>query len=799
MEVIGNQAIRFADIEVDPRGGSVRRNGEEVRLRSKSLQVLVYLIEQRDRLVSKEELLQQVWKDTAVTDDVLVQSIVEIRRALGDSSQRPRFVKTIPKAGYRFISSVEEAWANPASGAVVIEEATSFEIEFDREIPDPLPATRAVAGQLIGSPLAQKRHHRLWLIAATSAVLIAAIALAVYFGWQAHKANQPVAEATLTPTAGKLSIAVMYFENQSGQTDMDWLREGLADMLITDLSRSNRFAVLSREQLYLLLDRNGYKPGDKIRLDDALEIARKSHAEAIAIGSFARLGDKIRLNVQLHDSRTGQLLASEALTASRPEDIFAQIDLLSIKLAAHLGITPESQDAQASLSRVMTDNLEAYRYYSLALEKAHGYHSAEAIALWEKAVALDPQFAMAYARIGYTYALVRVNEHARAKPYLERAFQLSSRLSEKDKLYIRAWYAQASRDPDEAVRTFYEIIAHYPQETEAYLRLGFLLTGSQERYAESLRVLEQGVAVDPDAKDLYNQLGFAYHRGGRYDEAITAHLRYVQLAPNEPNAYDSLGMSYNEAGRYDEAIAAFDRALALNADFHFANRHKGDAFFLLGRYRDALGQYERYLQVAPSDWDRAMACNLIARVHLARNEIAKAEAAARQELSYQNDFGGTMLVALARGDLQAAEKLQARWRESGTNPKPALAMDEQTRQYLLGLCALKAGRAEEATAYFKVAQRAAMNYWNIDTTVACLAQAYVALGRTDEAIAEYETLIKVNPNWPMAHYYLARAYEQKGERERAREEYDRFLQIWNRADSDIPEVIAARTQRASLS
>src|SRR4030095_2649397 len=104
-----NQPIyRFADIEFDPARNCLRRAGQEQVLRQKSQQVLLYLIEHRERSVSKEELLQKVWEGTAVTDDALVQIIVELRRLLGDDARQPRFIRTIPKAGYHFIGPVEE-------------------------------------------------------------------------------------------------------------------------------------------------------------------------------------------------------------------------------------------------------------------------------------------------------------------------------------------------------------------------------------------------------------------------------------------------------------------------------------------------------------------------------------------------------------------------------------------------------------------------------------------------------------------------------------------------------------------
>src|SRR6185436_7647313 len=118
---------------------------------------------------------------------------------------------------------------------------------------------------------------------------------------------------------------------------------------------------------------------------------------------FARLGEQIRIDAQLYDGLDGQLLAAERLVVDQPAQILSQVDLLSAKLASHLG--GSEQPASPGLTSVMTDNLGAYRYYSMGVEKAQGLENPEAIALFEKAVVLDPGFAMAHARIGYTYVV----------------------------------------------------------------------------------------------------------------------------------------------------------------------------------------------------------------------------------------------------------------------------------------------------------------------------------------------------------------------------------------------------------
>ncbi|MBA3599911.1 MAG: tetratricopeptide repeat protein, partial [Acidobacteria bacterium] len=498
----------------------------------------------------------------------------------------------------------------------------------------------------------------------TALILLAALALSFYFIPKLWQSEQSPAAIALSQTPGKKTLAVMFFENQSRSAELDWLREGLADMLITNLSRSEKLTVLSRQQLHILLERAGHKTGDEINLEKARDVARKSGAEVFVIGSFARLGEKVRLDVRLHNAETGRLEIAESLTVEKPEQILTEIDLLSFKLANRFGVD-EAEENRANLAAAMTNNLEAYRYYSLALEKAQGLHKMETLELLEKAVALDPEFAMAHARIGHTYA-VTWGWADKAKPHLERAFALSDRLTEKDRLYITAWYAIANLDYPAAIQSFREIIQKYPMETEAYLRLGYLLRG-EEQFDDAISVLRQGLAIDLESPALYNALGLLYSLLGRHDEAIAMHERYVTLEPQEANAHDSLGMSYQWAGRYEEAIAEYNRALELNRNFEIAHVHLGTAHFQTGRYAAAIDWFKKYIAVAPSEMESARGYAHIAHVYRKQKKLAAAAQAAQQAIK-KNEFyiWETIVIALERGDRATARKFEKQlFAESG--------------------------------------------------------------------------------------------------------------------------------------
>lgn len=756
MNTLEKQIYRFDDVVIDAERGTVTRNGEELPLRTKSFQVLLYLIENRSQDLEKDRIIRDVWRDTAVVDDVLVQSIKDIRRVLGDDPHRPRFIRTLPKHGYRFIGS-----------------------------PDP-PATvphgpeKRFASNFISRPV---------LLVSLMAIAMFLVVSVVGFQLLNRRASAgPNIELPYAP--GKISLAVMFFENQSKDAELDWLREGLADMLITDLSRTERFSVLSRGQLSSLLERTGQDAAGKLGVDDALSIARQTNTSAVVTGSFAKLGDKVRLDVQLHDAKTGKLTASETITVEKADDILTQIDLLSLKLTSHLG-SDGSSEKGSGLASVMTNNLEAYRYYSLGVEKADTLHNQDAIQMLQKAIAIDPAFAMAHARIGYAYA-VTGNEPDKGKPYLEKAFQLSERLTEKDRLNIAAWYAMANHDYQSAIDQFRQIAAKYPLDTETYYRLSRLLRG-EGQMEEAVNILEAGLAVDPNEKNLYNGLGGILSVLGRHDEAIAAHQRYVALAPNEPNAYDSLGGTYQWAGDYSSAIANYDQALRLNPDFEVAVIHLANTHFQIGQYQKALDLYRRYIDKAPSTSEAARGYGTIALVHLKKGDLPAAEKAAREVYKIKKEWAHILhIINAEKGGSTRASELEERFFADYMPFGRGGPNSRRLEFYYRGYFALKKGDSDTALRNFQQAVQNLPQPWDIDAYEDCLANAYLELGRPGEAAAEYQRILQLNPNYPLAAFHLGQAYELLGENDKARQSYLRFLESWQNADGDIPEITTAQ-------
>jgi DNA-binding winged helix-turn-helix (wHTH) protein/predicted Zn-dependent protease/TolB-like protein len=725
---------RIDELEVDAARGCLRRAGQDVHLKPKAFQLLIYLLAQRERLVTKEELIAFLWKDTAVSDDSLAQCVAELRRALGDSPRNPLYLKTYPRRGYRFVGEVEEV---RQTDLVASEQITTVQIreEYHDEPP--------------------RRPNRLaWILAA---LLVVSTATAAWLWWGRN--GPPAARS------GKRQIAVLRFENRSGQAELDWLRDGLPDMLTTTLSRSNGLDVLSREQVSLWLGRVGDNG-----LAAALEIARRSHAQAAVLGSFQKAGESIRIDARAYDG-SGALVAAESITVSKVESILTQVDFLSARLAQRLASRDATKDRRL-LSSLMTDNLEAYRYYVLGLAKAEAIHIDEAVQLFQKAVQLDPNFAMAYARIGYAYAVPGSRPDV-GRPYLEKAFRMSAKLTEKDRRQIVAWYAIANRDYQEAIRGYSALVAAYPNETEPYYRLALVLRG-ESRHEEGVDALRQALAIDPEDAKLANSMATLLSEMGRHDEAIEMAQRYIAMATADVNAYDSLGLAYQFAGEYDKSLAAFAKGLESSPDFEITRLHRAITWMEMGREREALAECLARAEAATSN--QARYWQMAAWLYWRRGKTAEAMRALAKYHQFEPNRSSWIPVD---GSAIPVDSGQTAWAR-------------RWRAYYLAERARMENRPDARMEHLREAMRYKPSWATPETLEDALADRYFEAGRLDDAIAEYERALKLYPGMARARLHLAQAYRRAGHDRASKEQFRQFLDLWKHADADLPEIAEAR-------
>ena len=725
----------------------MRRAGRDIHLKPKAFQILLYLVANRDRLISREELLQQFWKDTVVGEDVLAHSIAEVRRALGDSPREPLYLKTVPKRGYRFVGEVEEIGAEPV---VAREQITT--IQLREEYSDDAP------------------ERRQWRWPASALVLLIGLLTAGVLAWRWFAGARPDGGAE------RRVVAILPFDNRSGQSNLEWLREGLPDMLATTFLRSRSLDVVSREQAYTR------RKAENKELRTDIELARAAHAQAVVIGSFSNIGSSIRVDARMYDTARGTLLASDDIVVGGVDRILTEIDTLATRLGGRLGPRSRDHDGRV-LTSLMTDNLEAYRYYSLGLDKAEAAQTREALELFQKALALDPGFVMAQARIGYAYAVAN-GFVEKGRPYLEKAFRMSAKLTDRDRRHIYAWYAIANQDYQRAIRRYTELLNEYPNDLEAYNRIAVLLRG-ESRHEEALRYLHREAAMNPEDPQVYNRLSEVYSEMGRHDEAIAAAQRYIAVAPDDANAYDSLGLAYYMAGQYDRALQAYSRALAVNPDFGIVPLHRALAYWALGRVNDAV--HESMVESGHGS-EHLTGCRGLGQatyILWRSGKLADARTLAARRTS-DCDPRLFDLVLGARVEPQPAVISITGFMGRGSR------FGQRTRFFYASEYAKAQVRREERLAHLRQLLGVRPAWAEMEIWEDTLGDAYLELGRVDEAIHEYERALKLFPRLARARYHLGQALVRKGQREAAKMQFQEFLRLWNGADRDLPEVVEAQ-------
>jgi len=266
---------------------------------------------------------------------------------------------------------------------------------------------------------------------------------------------------------------------------------------------------------------------------------------------------------------------------------------------------------------------EALRRYREGVRKADRFHHEEALKDFRAAVDRDPDFALAWLRMSW----VAGNQEA-SNEHLERAAALMYKVTEAERLHIRATRAERAGRVEEALDLRRRILERYPRDPRAHYRLGmtFWMTDS----AAGIPHMEKAVRLDPDLDVAWNMLGYLYAEQGRLEEAARAHRRYVKLLPNEPNAHDSYAETLLKAGRFEQSIAQYERALEFDPSFTWSRLGIGHNLVFLGRYDEAKAAYARALEKADSPQDRYQAASwLVTWAVYANREAAALEAADR--------------------------------------------------------------------------------------------------------------------------------------------------------------------------
>ena len=395
------------------------------------------------------------------------------------------------------------------------------------------------------------------LIPAAAVLLLGALAL----GWWLTRHGTFRQEAA----EGHKSLAVLYFTNLSQDPSLDWLNRGLTEMLTTNLAQVKGLDVLSTQRVYAELQRMGKKDATELDSATTMEVARNTDADAFITGTLLRVGPKqLRLDVQVQDSQSGQILFSDKVEAPDVQGIFSMVDEVTGRVAQRLLPAANMATGAPSIEEAATSNVEAYRHYELGLDLAHRILMPEAVHEFEEAVQLDPQFALAWWQLAGGYEAL--GDLRKSREMWAKVEQLQSRLPRQYQMEFQAQEAFRAGDDAGAQKLLESLLKEFPRQDEARAGLAESLRygGEPDR---AVAVAKEGLQLDPKNDELLNEAIYTQAATGNLAGALQADDQYIALRPNDPNPWDDRGDVFYILNHDDEALEAYHKALAMKPDF----------------------------------------------------------------------------------------------------------------------------------------------------------------------------------------------------------------------------------------
>ena len=551
----------LGDLVLEPKTRHLSKGGVPVHLTRKPFQVLLYLVEHHDRLVTRRELLDNFWEGHDVYDETLTKCVGAIRKALDDQTERPRFIETHWSEGYRFVCQVEEQLIPPETNLheigktqgvklAVAEEGNHDALSADQEnvflppLAQPLPVAKS------------KRFSRRVSLAVICA-FIALIATAFYFYRQRAGLNDH-------PSAAIRSIAVLPLKNLTNDPANEYFSDGMTDSLITALSKVDGLKVISRGSVFRF-------KGQEV---DPREVGKQLNVAAVLEGSVRKDGDAVRVAVRLVSAEDGRVLWTSEMYNRAMQDVFGLQDEIARSTVAGLKVKL-SGEGEARLARRYTDNVEAYQAYLKGRyfwNKRNEEGLDKAIANFQQAIAIDPNYALAYAGLADSYILKRIyvllqpgetlqQMEGKARAAAEKALAIDETLAEA---HTSLGLIKATTENDEAdiEREYKRAIELNPNYATAHHWYALHLN-DMARYDEAIAEIKRALEIDPLSLVINSDVGIVFSSARQYDQAIERFKKAMEMDPNFPDAHAMLGWTYVRKKMYPEGIAEFEKARAL--------------------------------------------------------------------------------------------------------------------------------------------------------------------------------------------------------------------------------------------
>jgi eukaryotic-like serine/threonine-protein kinase len=593
--------FRFGPFEVDSCAGELRRNGLRVKLQEQPVHLLLYLLRHPGQVVTREDLRHTLWSDHTFVDfdRGLNRAMNKLRAALCDSADRPRYIETLHRRGYRLIAPVTVHYPEQPDkdGGMVHRSHISGEVHA---------MTSGVMGKKLRMVWYGVRSARRLSLA----ILILAVFATTVYSWRSHLV---VSNTVWTAPAPRRSVAVLGFKNLSGRSEEGWVSTALADWLTTQLAAGGHLRLIPLEDVARMKIELSPLDVGSLSRDNLSLIGKNLSTDSVVVGSYAVVGDgadaQLRLDLRLQDVRTGNIVEAVSETGTEAH-LFDLVLRAGETLRSALGLQPVSSAEAAEVAVALPSSRDAARLYSEGLEALRVFNALGARDLLKDAIAAEPAFALSHSALATAWATLGYDEMARREA--KRAFELSSDLSRADRLLVEARYHAMSKDWGKAVEIYRAIFAFFPDSLEyglalADAQLGNGKTKDAMTTLDALRKLPAPLGRDAridlvsaraaeSLGDFKTDVEFT-SRAADKARALGESLLLAQARVDQAWALANLGRGDEASSARAEAQTIFAKAgdrRGLAQSINFAGilkEDEGDAIGAKRNYEEALGIY----------------------------------------------------------------------------------------------------------------------------------------------------------------------------------------------------------------
>ncbi len=517
--------VRFGPFEIDPQNRDLTRSGEKVKLQDKPFRILMLLMAEPGKLVTREELRRSLWPANTFVDFEagLNTAIRKLRDALQDKAKAPQFVETVQRHGYRFIAPIGVA----ASGQENPEAAAGVAPAGRSETSAGSDARVAGAAQDETARSSTARVRFLLALAGISTAAVLLLLLWLNASGLRDRVPTKAAERRIQ------SLAVLPLQNLSGDRAQDYFADGMTEALITDLGKIGALRVISRTSAMQYKGTHKTLP----------QIARELNVDAVLEGAVLRSGNRVRITTQLVEASNDRHVWAQSYERDLG-DVLALQDEIARTVAneVRIKVSPEERSRPANARPVNPEAYEAYLKGRHAWSDWTEEHLQQSVEHLEQAVRKDPGYAPAWAALSDSYSLLSLFDFLPQQIGVERSKRAALKALELDDTLSEAHVSLASA------------------------RLW------EWSWSAAEKELQRAIALNPNNAMAHQWYGYELSAMGRFDEAIAEMKRARELDPMSANKQNSLAATYYRAGRYDDALREFREVADPDANSEFRHR-----------------------------------------------------------------------------------------------------------------------------------------------------------------------------------------------------------------------------------